>query len=110
LAVTYPVRLHEGPCDGQTKRLTVAQIKQGTTTCKGATYQNPNPFASVRGPQDFYYQVPAKQPPAKGGNQNVAGAWTRWMHALGRTGPASHRRIVNSTHRARRIGRKRGRA
>jgi hypothetical protein len=110
MAVTHAVLLLYGPCDQQEKQLTLAQIRQGTTTCKGATYKSESGFTTRQHPYVFVYQVPDKLPPAKGGNQNVAGAWTRWMHALGRTGPASHRRIVNSTHRARRIGRKRGRA
>lgn len=110
MAVTHTVLLLYGPCDQQEKRLTLAQIRQGTTTCKGATYQSSPGFATRQHPYVFAYQVPDKQPPAKGGNQNVAGAWTRWMHALGHTGPASHRRIQGATRRARRIGRNRGRA
>lgn len=45
--------------------------------------------------------------PGAARNRHAMGAWTRWMHALAHTGPASHRRLVKATRRANRIARHR---
>lgn len=105
MATTYQVLLVDGPCDGRTKQLTDDQLKTHKTWCDGQLYLLQTSLATIQQPWVFEW-APAVQQKGQAVNpKSATEAWNRWMHALARTGPESHRRIVNATARARRIAR-----
>jgi hypothetical protein len=99
----------DGPCDGTTRTVDQAVIDRGSVNCGGELYVHY--VAGASGPSIVF--VPADsalgraQTGADGSPTHVTQAWTRWMRALGHTGPKSHNRIQRATVRARRIARKR---
>ena len=105
MATTLPVLLLGGPCNGETKYLTLEQIASDETVCQKVTYFNDVALATIRNPVVFTtkdYQAPTqpKPPPT-----HVTEAWTRWMRALGHTGPLAHNRVRAATARINRIAR-----
>jgi hypothetical protein len=102
----YIVQLVGGPCDGDDRTLTQAQLDAGELTCKGTIYVRSNDFPSseliVFATADAIKKATGSKAPA-----HITTAWTRWMRALAHKGPAAHNRIQKATVRARRIARKR---
>lgn len=107
MADTTTVYLVGGPCDGQTKKLTGQQMMNQRTWCKGKLYSINYSLATNAHPVVFQYFGDMIAKDKTNDKTPVTHAWSRWMHALGHTGPASHRRIRKSTARVRRIARKR---
>lgn len=97
----------EGPCDGTTREVTQAVVTRGSVTCQNTLYVHYE--ASAAGSEIVF--VPADsalgqaQTGAKGTPAHVTTAWTRWMRALGHTGPKAHNRVARATARINRIAR-----
>ena len=100
------VQLIGGPCDGQDKTISDAQLATGRLTCQGVLYLRSNDFPSQElitfATTDAIGKAVGSKAPA-----HVTTAWTRLMRTLGHKGPAAHNRIQKSTARARRIARNR---
>jgi hypothetical protein len=90
-----------GPCDGQTKNLTTAQLRAGAVSCGGSNYI----IQGVR--PDLYRATWAKQvaqeekiaPP--GGHAQFDTAWLRLMRSLAFTIPANTKRVRAASQRIR---------
>lgn len=105
MANTIPVILSGGPCGGTHEQISLDQLKIGAVTCQGTVYVKDRPIPGTSG---WYFTDQAEVAARSGGpgkTAHVTQAWTRWMHALGHTGPDSHNRLQRATYRVSRIGR-----
>lgn len=105
MASTTTVELRGGPCDGQTKQLTLKQLATQKTWCGGKLYVYQSSLATIRQPYVYELQadVTAKSKPPD--TTAVTQAWSRWMKALAHRGPDAYRRTLKATVRVRRIAR-----
>jgi hypothetical protein len=98
------VSLVGGPCDGENRSITQVTLDAGQLTCQNVLYVRSDNFPTeeniVFATSDAIAKASGSKAPA-----HVTTAWTRWMRALGHTGPKAHNRIQRATVRARRIAR-----
>ena len=106
MATTYPALLVGGPCNGVVRQLTADALRNGRLWCQGQLYigltaaENGTDYRYA-----FEYQPDYIKAHSQGNELTAMHAWTRWMHALGHSGPQAHNRMQRATARARRIAR-----
>jgi hypothetical protein len=89
--------LEGGPCDGQTKKITVSESDSGTIICKGSEYLNDNGKKRPNGDIIFLFRAKVPTPPtttttisaprAHGGWSDLQRSMnTKWPKSLNHSG------------------------
>lgn len=101
MADTIRTEFVGGPCDGQAKMLTTAQLRAGAVSCGGANYV-------IQGISPTLYRATwAKQVAAQekiaplSGHAQFDQAWNRLMRTLAMTVPADTARVRKAVRRVR---------
>ena len=94
MANTYPTTFRFGPCAGQTKRLSKAEIDSGVTTCGGAPYVI---AGTLHGTYTATYQPDPDSTAAANGARSISG-WQDLANSVG--GPFAQSLKRSQTARA----------